>query len=433
MANQVITAAAVAKESLRLLVNNLQFAGRMNRDYSDNFGNKEYQIGDTINIRKPARYTVRKGRVFAAQDHVDRTIPLKLTDQAGVDLSFTSADLALRLPEFSKKFLKGAIESIAHQVDFEALALYKDVHNAVGTPGTTPASSLVYLQAGGKLDEEAAPRDSDRTILINPEAQVQTIEALKSLFNSQGAVSEQYMTGEMGKALGFTFGMSQQINTHTVGPLGGAPVVNGAAQVGFNLVTNGWTAAAAARLKKGDIITIANVVAVNPMTRQSTGKQRQFVVTADVSSDAAGNATIPIYPGIIPVGGTGAASLLLQPPAGGLSGTPGYGPDNGINDAAYATVLAAPANGAAITVLGAANTLSPANMAWHKDAFQMGCVELPLPGGVDFAGRASSKSLGLSIRIIRAYDINNDAFPCRLDILYGFKTVFPELACRVMG
>lgn len=432
MANQIITAAAVAKEALRLLVNNLQFAGRMNRDYDKNWNEKEMKIGDTINIKKPPRYVVRKGKTFAAQDHVIRTVPLTLTDQAGVDLSFSSADLKLRLEAFSKTFLAPAVSSIAHQIDYEALSLYKDVYNCVGTPGTTPASSLVYLQAGGRLDEEAAPRDEGRTCLINPEAQVQTVEALKSLFNAQSNLGKQYVSGQMGTALGFTFAMSQNINVHTVGPLGGTPIVNGANQVGYSLVTSGWTAAAASRLKKGDVFTIAGVYAVNPATRASTGKLRQFVCTSDFSSDGAGAGTISISPPIIPVGMIG-TSTMFQPNNPAISGNPGFGPDNGVNLAAFATVTASPANSAAITVLGAAGTLSPQNLAWHKDAFVMGCAELPMPGGVDFAGRASSKELGLSIRIVRAYDINNDLFPCRMDVLYGFKSVYPELACRVAG
>lgn len=432
MANRVLTASVIAKESLRLLVNNLQFAKRMNREYSKNFNNKEQKIGDTINIRKPPKYTVRKGRVMAVQDHVETTVPLTLTDQAGVDLSFTSADRALRIGDFSDRILKPAIAAIAHQVDYEAMSLYKDVYNSVGTPGTSPNSSLVYLQAGGRLDEEAAPRDNSRTIAFNPDAQVNTVEALKGLFQSSDAIGSQYEEGQMGDALGFKFFMTQNVNVHTVGPQGGTPVVNGASQTGFSLVVSGFTAAAASRLKKGDVFTIAGVLAVNPQTRQSTGKLRQFVVTADVSSDASGNATIPISPAIIPVGMAGTSSLL-QPNNPAISGNPGFGPDALVNLAAYATVTASPANSAALTILGSANQLSPQNIAYHRDAFVMGSVELPMPEGVDFAARESSPELGISIRIVRAYDINNDLFPCRLDILYGFKSVYPELATRIWG
>lgn len=432
MANRLLTPSVIAKESLRVLVNNLAFAKRMNRDYEKNFNDKDMKIGDTINIRKPARYIVRKGRVMQVQDHVQSTVPLTLTDQAGVDLSFTSADMALRLDDFSKNIIEPAMAAIANQIDFEALQQYRNVYNLVGTPGTAPASALVFLQAGGRLDEEAVPRDSSRTVIFNPDAQVGTVDALKGLFQSSEKISQQYEEGEMGTALGFKFFMSQNVNTHQVGPLGGTPVVSGASQVGTTLVTSGWTAAAAARLKQGDVFTIAGVFAVNPQNRQNTGKLRQFVVTADVSSDGSGNATIPISPPIIPVGMVGTSSLL-QPNNPAISGNPGFGPDALVNLAAFATVTASPANGAAITVVGTANQLTPQNMAFHKSAFVMGSAELPLPKGVDFAARESAPEAGISVRLVRAYDINNDLFPCRFDILYGFKTVYPEAACRIAG
>lgn len=432
MANRILTASAIAKESLRVLVNNLQFSKRINKQYSKNWDNREMKIGDTINIKKPARFIVRKGRTLAVQDYVQTSVPLTLTDQAGVDMSFTSADLKLRIEEFSKQFIEPAIAAIANQVDFEALKLYQDVYNTVGTPGTTPSTALTYLTAGGIMDNEAAPRDNNRTVAFNPDAQVATVDALKGLFQKSDRIGEQYEDGEMGTALGFKFFMSQNVNTHQVGPLGGTPAVNGASQVGSSLVTNGWTAAAALRLRKGDVFTIANVFAVNPQNRQSTGRLRQFVVTGDVNSDASGNATIPISPPIIPVGMVGTSSLL-QPNNPAISGNPGFGPDALVNLAAFATVTASPASGALLTVLGAAGTLSPQNMAYHRDAFVMGAAELPLPDGVDFRARETSEQNGLSIRIVRAYDINNDAFPCRLDILYGFKTVYPELACRIAG
>lgn len=432
MANRILTASVIAKEALRVLTNELRFAKGMNKKYSKNFDNKDHKAGDTVNIEKPARYVVRKGRVMQVQDLVQQTIPLTLTDQAGVDLSFTSADLALRITQFSEKIIQPAVAAIANQVDFEALQQYQKVYNTVGTPGTTPATARVYLEAGKVLDDEACPRDQFRDIVYNPSAQMEIVDALKGLFQSSEKIAEQYERGMMGRGLGFDFFMTQNINTHQVGPLGGTPVVAGANQVGFSLATSGWTAAAASRLKKGDVFTIAGVFAVNPQSRQNTGRLRQFVVTADVSSDGAGLATIPISPAIIPVGMVGTSSLL-QPNNPAISGNPGFGPDALVNLAAFATVTASPANGAAITVLGAANTLTPQNIAYHRDAFVMGSVELPLPKGVDFAARESSSDLGLTMRIVRAYDINNDLFPCRLDILYGFQTVYPELAVRIAG
>lgn len=402
MSNTLLTISMITREALRILENNLTFAKGVNREYDDKFAIEGAKIGDTLNVRKPARYKGRTGATLAIEDHTETSVAVQLTTQFGVDLSFTSKDLALSLDDFSKRILQPALATIANKVDADGMALYAAVPNAVGTPGTVPNTLKTYLQAGAKMDDESTPRDGSRALVIGPWAQVEIVDALKGLFQSGGQIKDQYETGNMGLAGGFKWSMDQNVVTHTVGPLGGTPLVNGASQVGSSLVTDGWTAAAAARLKKGDIFTIAGVNAVNPQSRKSTGQLRQFVVTADVSSDGSGNATIPIYPAIVLTG-------------------------------AFQNVDALPADNAAMTVLGAASTATPAHMAYHKDAFTLVCADLPLPKGVDMAARVSDKQLGLSVRMVRAYDINNDVFPCRLDILFGWKAIYPELACRVQG
>lgn len=402
MANSLLTISMITKESLRVLENNLAFAKGVTRDYDDSFAQSGAKIGDTLNIRKPARYVGRSGTTLSVEDHTETSVPLQLSSQFGVDLNFTSKELALSIDEFSDRIIKPAMAVIANKIDFDGLALYKNVANAVGTPGTTPSTLLTYLQSAAKLDYEAAPRDGQRSLVIDPNAQVTIVDALKSLFQSGDQIMKQYENGNMGQAAGYKWSMDQNVNVFTVGPQGGTPLVNGASQTGSSLVTNGWTAAAAPRLVQGDVFTIAGVFAVNPQTRQTTGQLRQFVVTAAVSSDGSGNATIPIFPAITVTG-------------------------------AFQTVTASPASGAAITVLGAANTQSAANLAFHKSAFVLACADLQLPKGVDMAARVSDKQLGLSARMVRAYDINNDKFPCRFDILYGYKAVYPELACRIQG
>lgn len=402
MANSLLTISMITKESLRVLENNLAFAKGVNRDYDDQFAIGGAKIGDTINIRKPARYVGRTGTALAVENHTETSVPLQLSTQFGVDINFTSKELTLSIDEFSDRIIKPAMATVANKMDADGLALYKSVYNAVGTPGTTPTALKTYLQAGAKMDYEATPRDGNRSLVIEPTAQVEIVDSLKSLFQSSDQIMKQYEQGNMGQAAGFKWSMDQNVAVHQVGPLGGAPLVNGAGQTGASLVTNGWTAAAASRLKAGDTFTIAGVFAVNPQSRASTGQLRQFVVTADVSSDASGNATIPISPAIVTSG-------------------------------AFQTVTASPGAGAAITVLGAASTLTPVNLAYHKNAFVLGCADLLLPKGVDMAARVSDKQLGLSARMVRAYDINNDKFPCRFDILYGWKAVYPELACRIHG
>lgn len=385
-----------------ILENNLAFAKGVNREYDDKFGVEGRKIGDTLSIRKPARYAGRTGTALSAEDHKEESSNLVLDTQFGVDVNFTSKELTLSIDEFSDRILKPAMATIANKVDRDGLALYKDVANSVGTPATVPSTFKTYLQAGAALDRCGVPRDGLRSAVIDPTMQVEIVDALKGLFQSSEQIKSQYEQGNMGLAGGLKFSMDQNVNTHTVGPLGGTPLVNGASQTGATLVTDGWTAAAAARLKKGDVFTIAGVYQVNPQSRQSTGQLQQFVVTADVSSDGSGNASVPIYPSIVTSGG-------------------------------QQTVSASPADNAALTIVGAANALSPQGLAYHRDAFVLGCADLILPKGVDMAARAASKKLGLSVRMVRQYDINNDKMPCRLDILYGWKTVYPELACRIQS
>lgn len=403
MPNINLTSTIITNESLAILENNLTFAKGVSREFDDKFAVAGAKIGTTLNIRKPARYVGRTGATLVVEDHTETQTPLVLDTQFGVDVSFTSNELTLSIDEFSDRIVKPAMAAIANKIDRDGLAQYQNVYNAVGTPGTTPSTLLTYLQAGAKMDFEAAPRDNMRALVIDPLAQVNAIDALKSLFQSSEEISDQYKSGNMGLAAGFKWSMDQNINVHTVGPLGGTPLTNGVpAQGATTLVTDAWTLAAASRLVKGDVFTIANVFAVNPQSRQSTGQLRQFVVTANVSSDAGGNATIPISPAIQSTG-------------------------------AFATVSAMPADNAALTVLGAANTLTPTNLAYHKDAFVLGCADLLMPKGVDMASRSSSKKVGLSVRMVRQYAISTDAFPCRFDVLYGYKTVYPELACRIQG
>jgi coat protein Gp5 len=400
VANTYLTISMITREALRVLENNLSFTKGVNREYDNRFGVDGAKIGDTLNIRKPPRYQGRTGPNMVIEDATETSVALKLDKQFGVDLTFAASDLLLNIDDFSERFLNPAVSRIANEIDFDGLTLYRDVYNTVGTPGTVPNTLLTYLQAGQKLDEEAAPMDARRTLALSPAMQVTIVDALKGLFQSDAQIAEQYRRGRMGLAIGFDWVMDQNVNNHKVGPLGGTPLVDGANQTGSALLTKGWTAAAASRLKRGDVFTIANVNAVNPQNGQSTGSVRQFVVTADFSSDGSGNGSVSISPSMVATG----------------SGK---------------TIDALVADGAAITVLGAANTNSRQGMAFHRDAFTLGTADLPLPKGVDMASRVSDKQLGISIRLVRQYSIATDQFPCRMDVLYGWKTIRPELAARI--
>ena len=402
MANTYVTPKAIAKEALRLLVNNLVFAKNLDRRYDKEF-NGQRKIGDTITVKKAARFTVREGKVVSLNDYTERSVDVKINKQLGVDVAFDSAQLALNLDDFSKQVLKPQMATLANYIDALGMKEYFKIPNAVGTPGSTAMDLDVFIDAGVKLDNEAAPSDGERGMILNPKSQGKAVKANKDLFNSQPELKNQYEKGRMGTAAGFDFAMSQNVPVHIVGPQGGTPLVNGAAQTGLTLATDGWTAAAGRRLNKGDIFTIAGVYGVNPMSKDTTGELRQFTVTADFDSSGTGTGNIAIYPALV-------------------------GPGD-----KEQTVTALPADNAAITVMGTAGTPTAVNMGYHPDAFVMVTAALPLPKGMDMAEVVSAPSVGLSLRLIRGYDVMTDNWVSRIDILLGFETVYPELAVRVQA
>lgn len=412
MADNLITSSIITAETLRILHNESAFLGNINREYNDQFAKTGAKAGATVNVRRPVQFTVRSGATANFQDVNETPVPITIQPEFGIDWDFTDFDLTLSVDKFSERYLQPAGKRLATELDMRIASLYKQVYNFSGTPGTTPTTALAALNAGVALDNNACPRDGNRTLALTPLSQAYMVDGLKGLFNSQQEVGKQYRTGMMGTALGMDFQMSQNLPTHQAGPQGGTPLVNGANQGIINsgstdnpyaattsLVTNGWTAAAALRLRAGDVFTIAGVFSVNPENKQSTGLLQQFVVTADVSSDASGNLTAVISPAII---------------AGG----------------AYQNVTARPASGAAITVLtGAANTLNGQNVLFHKDAFTLVTVDMDLPRGMDMSERMVSD--GVSLRFVRGFDITNNKRLCRFDILAGYAALRPEWACRL--
>lgn len=402
MANSLLTIDKITNEAMMVLENDLTFTKQVNREYDSQFAQSGGKIGDTVNVRKPVRYLGRNGAGLSVENTTESSVPVTLSNQWGQDVSFSSKDLTLSIDMFSDRILKPAIATVANMIDAAGMQLYKDVYNTVGAAGTTPSAIQTYLDAGVKMSYEAAPRDGMRAVVVNPQAEATIIGNTLTQFNPSQTISDQYLNGTMGRAAGFKWSMDQNVALHTVGALGGTPLVNGGNQSGSSLVTDGWTAAAATRLKKGDVFTIAGVYAVNPQSRQSTGQLRQFVATSDAASDGSGNMTISISPSIVASG-------------------------------AYQTVTALPADNAAITVFATANTQTPQNLAFHRDAFTLACADLELPGGVEWAKRVRSKQLNVSMRLVRAYDINSDRKPMRIDVLGGWATLRPELACRICG
>lgn len=409
MANQLLTISDITNEGLDVLDNELVFTKKVRRDYDDRFGEEGAKIGDTINIRKPARFQGHRGQAIQIEDFVETSVPLVLSQQYQQAFSFTSKDLKLSLDMFSERVLKPAIVPIANMIDSDGTALFLQSYQEVGTPGTIPNQLLTYLQAGQKLNEDSVP-DMDWTMIVNPGMEATIVDALKGLFNPQPKISGQYEKGEMGRATaGFNWFMSQNCPTFTTGTQGGTPVISAANQTGSAITTSGWSTGIKV-LNKGDIVSFDGCYAVNYVGKQTYTSLAQWLVTADVTSDVSGNATInisgPDGAGIIPV----------------VSGT---------NGPATANCSASPTNSGTVHVQGGSAVVSARGLAFHKSFAAFGCADLPMPNGVDMGARKNDDQLGLSFRIVRAYDINNDRFPARCDLLGGWAVLYPQFGVRV--
>ena len=402
MANSLLTIDMITRKSLAILENNLVLSRNINRQYDDSFAVEGAKIGSSLRIRLPDRVLVTDGAALQTQDDNEQYTTLTVSTQKHVGINFTSAELSMQLDDFADRVLKPRISQLASSIDADVANVFASVGTSVGTPGTTPATALVMLQAQQKMNEAAAPM-SPRYLTVNPAANAALVNGLSGFFNPSDSISRQFKSGMMGEnVLGYEeVNMSQSIKSFTVGSRTATGGTTSAAVTTEGATTISITGAGASgTVKAGDVFTVAGCFAVNPQTRESTGSLFQFVALADVALNGSGAGTITVAP---------------------------------IYSAAHplATVLSLPATSSAVTFLGAASTTYPQNIAYHKDAFTLATADLILPQGVDMASRANHN--GISMRIVRQYDINNDRMPCRVDVLYGYAAIRPPLACRVWG
>jgi hypothetical protein len=409
MANSNLTIDVIAKEALMILDNNLVMAKNVYRGLESDFGNamNGYQAGDTVSIRRPTDFTVRDGATASAQDVVEGSTTITVDKQKGVDFSFTSKELTLNIRELSERVIKPAMVQLANQIDADLMALYKKVPNWVGTPGQTINSYTDFAKGPERLDERAVPTDM-RSAVLSPSDHWGLLGSQTSLY-IQDAAKGAYRQGSLGMIGGVDTYMAQNVPTHTVGAHGGTPLVNGANQnvtydsvkttMQQTLITDGWTNSTLV-LKEGDVFTIANVFAVNPVTKATLPFLQQFVVRADGTSSGAGALTVTIAPAIITSG-------------------------------AFQNCSAVPADNAAITVLGTASTGYRQNMVFQKNAFALAMVPMIRPPGAVEVARESYK--GTSVRLIPTYNGTSDTSLFRLDVLYGVQALDPRLATRLSG
>ena len=399
MSNTLVTTSVVAKEALAILENMLSFSGSVNRDYEDEFtGNmsRGYAPGQTINIKRPPRYTYRAGRVAVPQSTVETTIPLTLS-QGGCDINFTSVERTLSLSKLEKK-IAAAIAPVCNEIDRQGLEMVRySTFNALNSTYAVPATSIAAVGAiadvNRRLDEMAAPRDRRRSLTLSPSLNAALIPGFAGLFNAQDKLSKQYGSGMMVDSLGLSYAMDQNVQTHTNGAAT-ATNINGANQTGSAITV---VAVAAGTLTKGTVITLPGVYAVNPQSRQSTGVLAQFVVTADA---LVGATTINISPAIVPTG-------------------------------AFQNVTASPTTAQPYVIFGAASTSYSCSVGFHEDAFTLACVPMwAPPSGKGVIDVAQEEHNGFNLKVTEFYDGINDNSIMRIDVLFGWAPTYPELSVK---
>ena len=392
MANSILTPTAVTREALRILHQKLNFIGNIDRQYDSRFANEGAKIGNTLQVRLPNEYVVRTGAAIDVQDTTETSETITLATQKGVDVEFSSVDLTLDLDDFGSRVLDPMMSVLAANIESDALSMFKDVYNQENNVGS--ASTFVkLLNARKKLVDNLTPSTGLKCNL-DTQTNVDMVDTLKGLFNNPTNISKQYLDGMLGQTSGFNFFENTMMPRHTTGTDDGTGdyLTNDAtAQTGDTLTID----TGAGTLLKGDIFTIAGVNRVHPETKVDTGNLQQFVVTADTGASAT---SLSISPSIVATG-------------------------------ARQNVSNGAANNQVLTKVGGSAAAHDISLAYAKDAFAFVTADLRMPRGVDFAAREVMD--GISMRIVSDYDITNDKFPTRIDVLYGYKTLRASQACRL--
>lgn len=389
MSNTILTPTAVTREALRVLHEKLSFVGTINRQYDESFAKKGAKIGDSLKIRMPNRYTVTTGATLVVQDTAEESQTLQVSTQKHVGMNFSTAELTMSLDDFSKRIIQPAISVLASDIENDVLTQStKATYNCVGTWGTVPASYKVITDARARMNKFLAPKDNRRSLQLESDAMSSMADALKGLFQDSKEVAEQYRDGLIGRHGGFDWYENERVYAHATGTDHTTVTVNDASIAsGDTTITT-----AGANVTVGTVFTFTGVNAVHPETKADLGFAQQFVITAVDGND--------------------------------WTFSPAY-----ITSGAKQNVTALPVTTEAITVFGTASQTKNQHLAYHEDAFTFATADLILPNGVDFAGREVMD--GISLRLVRQYDINNDTLPCRIDVLYGTKALRPEHACRI--
>jgi hypothetical protein len=409
MVQRILTPSIIAKEALFQLENNLVMGNLVHRDYRKEF----VKVGETVSIRKPVKFVVTDGATRTNQDVEEASTNITIDKRKHVSWNFSTQDLTLSIEEYAYRYIKPAMIALANKVDTDLLDLYKQIWNWVGTPSNTINSFADLSKAPQRLDEMAVPQDQRNAVLAPADswAMIGNLAGLTLTDQPASPQAEAYRQARLGRVANLETYMDQNVARHTTGPGGdGTPLVTTAQSTTYanvltaykmDLVTDGWTTADS--LFEGDVFTIDTVFAVNPVSKVTLDFLQEFVLRADVTAN---------------VTTTSDTTLSISPPI--------------ITSGPYQTVSnSAPNNATIIYKSTTAAEITPQNMVFHKNAFALVNVPLEMPDSVQWKARETHR--GLSVRLVKDYDIDNDVEIIRGDILYGVKAIYPELATRVSG
>ncbi|MEM1149069.1 MAG: P22 phage major capsid protein family protein [Pseudomonadota bacterium] len=410
--NRLLTNDEIAREALRLLKNNLAVLRRVHRGYERSFNGNGQKIGSTISMKLPYRVKTANGRVAVRQPMVDQNTNLTIDQQKHVMLNFNQIDKTLSINQFAERYLRSAMVSLAHAVDRDILEVIQAAgFYSSGTPGTALSTDAMN-DARAYMTKVGVPMDNMQSAFLDPLDCAAINKEIKLLDNA--AMIDDAIKGTYkGNLSSFETFETAQMPVHAVGAHGGTPLIQGANQSGASLTTDGWSSSTQV-LNQGDIFTIAGVYEVNPQTYESTGRLQRFTATANVTSNGGGVATIPISPEI-----NDGTNTTLD------------GQGSNVSLTAYQNVTAEPADNAAITVIGTAQTQYREALLFHRDAIAVAVVDIELPESAVVASRATDEDTGLSLLLTAEWDGTNFEQSYRVDVLYGRKAIYPELIHRI--
>lgn len=403
MANSLLTPDMITRAALVVLHQKANFLGNINTAYDSSFAKEGAKIGDSLRIRLPNQYTVSTGPTLAIQDNNELSVTLSVTSQKHIGMAFTTADLTMKVQDFTDRFIDPAVSALVANVEADALSMVEQIYQVVDNSNTSLSLRQV-LDARVKLVNALTPMDGRWTALLRPQDNADLVNANKGLFQAATEIASQYKQGKMGTTGGFDFYENTSIPTHTSGT---TSVVNNLS-ITTSLTVSATTPTSSldtlnntgpqGTWKAGDVFTLSTVFRAHPETKANTGELQQFVVTADV-------------------GATSVQALPFSPPVY-LTGP-------------RQNVIATAFTAATIVKVGTPAYIYKPSIFFHPDAFTFATADLVMPDGVDFKGRQVKD--GISMRLLRQYDVNYDRVATRLDILYGYKTLRAQLAARVLS